>query len=148
MSVDEKVSRKLIETLANGQEGFARAAEKVAKSDDLSLATAFAGYAEERGAMATELRSLAGQYGDTIDDGATAPGALHRGWMAVKDALSGSSPSGVIDAAEQGEDHAVAEFEDALTEELSPTLRAVVERQYRQVKAAHDHVRGLKGALG
>ena len=68
--------------------------------------------------------------------------------MAVKDALAGSDdPSGVLDAAEQGEDHAKSEYEKALDTELSPTLRTVVERQYAGVKATHDTVRDLREAV-
>ena len=73
---------------------------------------------------------------------------LHRGWMSLKDALTGSSPSGVLDAAEQGEDHAVKEYDKALGSELSPELRAVVERQSAEVRAAHDEVRSLRDSQG
>ncbi len=73
--------------------------------------------------------------------------AAHRGWMAVKDALNGSSPSGVLDVAEQGEDHAVSEYRKALDEDISPELRAVVQRQFTVVQATHDEVKSLRSQL-
>ncbi|MGH8925682.1 MAG: hypothetical protein ACRDWA_13755 [Acidimicrobiia bacterium] len=39
--------------------------------------------------------------------------------MAVKDAVTGSDPGAVLDVAEQGEEHAVAEYERAMEEEIS-----------------------------
>jgi uncharacterized protein (TIGR02284 family) len=66
--------------------------------------------------------------------------------MGLKDALTGSDPKGVLDAAEQGEDHAVKQFDKALKADLSAALRTVVERQRAAVKAAHDTVRALRDA--
>ena len=55
-------------------------------------------------------------------------------------------PSGVLDAAEQGEDHAVKEYERALAEDASAELRSVIERQLADIKTAHDQVRQLRDA--
>ncbi len=74
-------------------------------------------------------------------------GSLHRGWLTLKDALAGSKPDGVLDAAEQGEDHAVREYEQALDEDISPELRAVVQRQYTEIRSAHDDVKTLRTTL-
>jgi uncharacterized protein (TIGR02284 family) len=49
----------------------------------------------------------------------------------------------VLNAAETGEDHAVGEYEKALDAEISTGLRDVLDRQYREVKAARDDVRSL-----
>ena len=68
--------------------------------------------------------------------------------MAVKDAIHGSSPEGVLDVAEQGEDHAVSEFKDALDKDLSPDVAAAVNRQYAEVRATHDAVRSLRDRAG
>ena len=71
-------------------------------------------------------------------------GALHRGWMSIKDAVSGDDAKGVLDAAEQGEDHAKSEYADALKSDISAHLRTVVERQATQVKLVHDEVKALR----
>lgn len=146
MSTDENVTKDLIETLEDGKDGFTRAADKLADSDRPELSTTFRDYAAQRASFAAELRSMAAGYGDRIEESGSIAAAIHRGWMSLKDALAGSSPEGVLDAAEQGEDHAVGEYHRALKADISPELRAVVQRQYTAVKAAHDHVRSLRDA--
>lgn len=66
--------------------------------------------------------------------------------MSLKDALSGSSARGVLDAAEQGEDHAVKEFHKALQADISPELANVVRRQLVEIQATHDEVKRLRDA--
>ncbi|HQZ32771.1 MAG TPA: PA2169 family four-helix-bundle protein [Ilumatobacteraceae bacterium] len=144
MSVDETVTQDLIKTLENGREGFQRAAEKLADSNEPALAAEFTTFSEQRGRFASELTAMAASYGDPVDKRSTLPGALHRGWMAVKDMLSGSDASGVLDAAAQGEDHAVEEYETALKADISDGLRTVVNRQFADVKAARDRVQAAR----
>ena len=72
---------------------------------------------------------------------------MHRGWISLKDALTGSSPDAVLKAAQTGEDHAVSEYQKALDADLSDGLRTVVDRQYQDVVAARDEVATL-GVVG
>lgn len=143
-STDEKVTKDLIETLEDGKAGFTKAAERLAESDRADLAPRFHEFADQRGRFADELRQLAAEYGDPIDEEGSLAGSLHRGWMTLKDALTGDGAEQVLAAAEQGEDHAKSEYSDALAEDLSPHLRTVVERQQRDVVSAHDEVRALR----
>lgn len=146
MSTDAKVTKELIETLEDGKDGFAKGAEKLEDTASPELAETFRKYSGQRADFAGELRAMAKQHGDDINESGSVAAAVHRGWLTLKDALAGSSPKGVLDAAEKGEDHAVSEYEKALKSDLSPTLRAVVERQLTDVKAAHDTVRSLQAA--
>ena len=67
--------------------------------------------------------------------------------MSLKDALKGTKPDGVLDAAEQGEDHAVSEYEKALAETyISDGLRTVVQRQFVEIQATHAKVKELRNA--
>ncbi|MEO6654144.1 MAG: PA2169 family four-helix-bundle protein [Ilumatobacteraceae bacterium] len=147
MSTDRRVTKDLIQTLEDGKEGFTRAAEKLAESDRPDLSTTMRKYADQRGAFSAELDKMAADYGDDIDEDGSVGGAIHRGWMAVKDAISGSDPKGVLDAAEQGEDHAVSEYKDALDkQDISPNLREVIQRQYADIQKAHDDIKALRNA--
>ncbi len=147
MSTDRRVTTNLIETLEDGKEGFTQAADKLAESDRPDLSTTMRKYADQRAAFSAELEQMAANYGDDIDEDGSVGAAIHRGWMAVKDAISGSDPKGVLDAAEQGEDHAVAEYKDALDKtDLSPELRQVVQRQYADIQKAHDDIKALRNA--
>jgi uncharacterized protein (TIGR02284 family) len=146
MSTDARVTKDLIHTLEDGKEGFARAAERLRDSDRPDLSDHFDRFSSQRDRFAKELQTMAAGYGDQIDDSGTVVGTLHRGWMAVKDAVSGNDAVGVLDAAEQGEDHALTQYRSALDEDISIDLRTVVERQFGEVQAAHDTVRSLRDA--
>ena len=146
MSNDASVTKDLLQTLEDGRAGYEKGAEKLDSTDAPELAPTFRKYSEQRAAFTTELQSLAQQYGDQLDADGSLAGTLHRGWLSLKDALAGSKPDGVIDAAEQGEDHAVSEYEKALDADISAGLRAVVARQYSEVQQTHDIVRDLRAA--
>ncbi len=143
MSTDEKIATNLIHTLENGKEGFEKAAEKLSDSDRPDVAAKFREFAQQRAAMSDELKQLTESYGDDADERGTVPGALHRGWIAVKDALTGDDADAVIGAAETGEDHAVEQYRDALEADISPEFRPIVTRQLASVQSAHDYVRSL-----
>lgn len=145
-STDEKVTKDLIETLEDGREGFTKGAEKLTDIGRSDVAGTFRELASQRATFAKELRDLAQQYGDNIEEDGSMLGALHRGWMSIKDAVNGDDPDGVLDAAEQGEDHAKSEYKDALDSDISAHLRAVVERQQTEINAAHDRVKALRDA--
>jgi len=143
MSTDEAVSKDLLQTLEDGADGFTKGAEKLAGDGHADVAATFRTFAGQRHQFSTELRAMAKQYGDDIHESGSVAATLHRGWMGLKDALSGSSARGIIDSAEQGEDHAVRTYDEALGKEISPELRTVVERQFADIEAAHDTVRAL-----
>lgn len=146
MSNDAAVTKELLETLQDGQDGFAKGAEKLEQDGEGALANTFRQLGAERAELAAELQAIAASYGDQVEQSGTVAAKVHRGWLAVKDAVAGSDPDGVLDAAEQGEDHAVAEYEKAVAADISPEFKAVVERQLAVVRAAHDQVRDLRNA--
>lgn len=125
-----------MEVLEDGKQGFDHAADKLAESNRADLAPMFREFSEQRAGFAAELTTMAAAYDDEIDEHGSVKGTIHRGWMAVKDALSGSDPDGILDAAEQGEDHAVDSYKKALDEDISPELKDVLRRQMGTVQAA------------
>ena len=143
MSTDETTTSDLIETLKNGEEGFLKAAEKLADDGRSDLSAEFMTYSQQRARFSSELATIAQAYGDHVPERSSVPGAVHRGWIAVKDAFSGSSPEAVLKAAATGEDHAVGEYEDAMKADISTDLRAVLARQFSEISAARDRVRML-----
>lgn len=147
MSDQTATVKDLIKTLEDGRDGFAKAGERLHNDSAPDVSRKFQEFSARRGAMADELRRGARLSDDSAPEGGTVAGAVHRGWIAVKDALTGDSPSAVIAAAEQGEDHAKSKFHDALEDKsLSPEIRAIVQRQAAEVEAAHDYVSSLKHA--
>ena len=84
-------------------------------------------------------------YGDDVDESGSVAATVHRGWIALKDALTGDDASGVLGAAVTGEDHAVSEYEKALEEDdLSDGFRAVVQQQHAAIVTARDEVKALQ----
>jgi uncharacterized protein (TIGR02284 family) len=147
MSADAAVTKDLIQTAEDGKDGYAKGAEKLDSSGSPALAATFRRYSEQRAGFSTELRELAAHYGDDVDSGGSAAAALHRGWMTIKDAVAGSDdPSGVLDTADQGEDHAEKEYDKALAADISPTLRTVVQRQLTEIKTAHSEIKAFRSA--
>jgi uncharacterized protein (TIGR02284 family) len=137
----------LNETLEDGREGFTQAAEKLEKDGHGQIAAKMREFATQREELSRELAGIAAANGIAFETGdGTAAGALHRGWMSMKDALTGSDPHAILAAAERGEDHAVAQYREALNEDLPAPIRTVVSQQATAVKTAHDQVRDLRDA--
>jgi uncharacterized protein (TIGR02284 family) len=144
MSVDERVAKDLVETLRDGERGFATAAEKLRDGDRPEWATTLQRLSEQRAGFRREIVALGHDYGDDVDSSASAAGALHRGWISLKDALTGDDAGSVLGAAVTGENHAVSEYEKALEQDLSAGFRDVVARQHAAVVAARNEVKALQ----
>ncbi len=144
MKKENSVLNNLIETLKDGQEGFKQAAESVS---NLSLKSLFRGYSDQRSRFATALQSEARQHGETEPEtSSSATGALHRGWINLKSAITGGDEHAILAECERGEDSAVAEYKKALDDGLSPSAQELVSSQFAEVKAAHDRIRNLRDA--
>ncbi|MGH8913108.1 MAG: ferritin-like domain-containing protein [Acidimicrobiia bacterium] len=137
----------LIQTLEDGRKGFEQTADHLESQADRSITDRMRAFAEQRSSFSSELRSLAARQGFTIDEEGSMTGAMHRGWIGLKDALTGNDASAVLGAAESGEDHAVSEYEEALSQDLPAEIRTVIERQAIEVSRAHDEVRNLRDSL-
>lgn len=146
MTDDDKVAKELVETLKDGERGFASAAEKLQDSDRPEWAATLTRLSEQRATFAREIVELGHQYDEDVDASGTLAASVHRGWVSLKDALTGDDAGGVLSAAATGEDHAVSEYEDALKQDLSDGFRDVVSRQQAAVVAARDEVKALQSA--
>lgn len=146
MSDDEKAAKELVETLRDGERGFAAAADKLRDGDRPEWASVLQRLSEQRAGFRQEIVALGHAYGDDVDTSGSAAAALHRGWIALKDALTGDDAGSVLGAAVTGENHAVSEYEKALGMDLSAGFREVVARQHAAVVAARDEVKGLQVA--
>ena len=131
----------LIQTCRDGEQGFRRASENVR---DAELKTIFSEIGRERGQCADELTKEVQRLGAAPATGGSVSGALHRGWMDVKAAVTDEDDKAIVAEAERGEDVAVATFRTALEASLPPDIEAIVRRQFAQVQRAHDRVRALE----
>src|SRR3954469_14898671 len=115
----------LIETLKDGEEGFRTSAEKV---KDSSIRTQFLQYATERARCAAELQAEVSKIGGEPETSGSASGALHRGWMDLKSAITGGGDHPILVEAERGEDVAVKNYRDALSKDLPSDIRGIIEQ--------------------
>jgi uncharacterized protein (TIGR02284 family) len=144
MKKQNDVINNLIETLKDGQEGFKQAAESVSNPNLKSL---FRDYSRQRSRFAAALQSEARRHGETDSEtNSSATGALHRGWMNLKSAITGGDEHAILAECERGEDSAVEEYKKALDDGLSPSAQELVVRQFAEIKAAHDRIKSLRDA--
>jgi uncharacterized protein (TIGR02284 family) len=144
MKNSNEIIDDLIQTLKDGQEGFKQAAEGVS---DPKLKLLFGDYSDQRSRFATVLQSEARRQGETEPEtSSSATGALHRGWINLKSAITGGNEHAILAECERGEDSAVEEYKKALDDGLSPAARELVSLQFPEIKAAHDRIKSLRDA--
>lgn len=132
----------LATTAEDGARGYEQAAEHM---DDSSIARLFRALGEERGRMAQNLRAeIATRYQTTVAETGSVAAAVHRGWIAIKDALTGDDPEAVVNAAESAEEYAVEQFDEALTKPFPSDVLATLRDQRDKVLAALNQIRTLK----
>ena len=131
----------LIETSKDGEQGFRKAAQD---TKDAQLASIFSEGARRCSEGARELQDLVRQLGGDPEKRGSTAGALHRGWLSVKEAVSARDDKAILEEVERGEDYAKAQYRKALEKDLPANVKSLVERQYQGVLANHDKVRALR----
>ena len=134
----------LIETCKDGQQGFKTAAEGVERSN---LKTFFYEMDQQRSQFVGELQSLVRELGGEAEKTGSIAGAIHRGWINIKSAITGMDESAVLNEAERGEDVAKKTYKEALEMALPANVLVVVQNQYTAVQASHDNVKNLRDTL-
>lgn len=131
----------LLEICHDGEQGFTTAAEG---ADSTDLKRVFSSYAAQRRDFARELEGAVTSLGGKPAEMGHVAGALHRGWMNIKTAVTGNDDLAILNECERGEDEAKQAYTDALKEALPSDMRALVERQAGEVLKAHDRIRDLR----
>lgn len=138
------VLNDLIESCRDGEYGFHASAER---ADSPDLKALLERHARECAAAAAELEHEVRRRGGEPATGGTVSGALHRGWVSVKTALSTYDDRAVLEECERGEDAAVARYRKALRDGLPADVRSLVERQAQGAQRNHDEVKALRDRL-
>jgi uncharacterized protein (TIGR02284 family) len=135
------VLNNLIETCKDGEQGFRTAAEGLKDPQTKAL---FSEYARQRAQMSRELQDEVRRLGGDPEKSGSTAGALHRGWMDIKSAVTGKDDHAIVAEAERGEDVAKEVYEKALNEALPASAQAIVRQQAVKVREAHDRVRAIR----
>jgi uncharacterized protein (TIGR02284 family) len=131
----------LIETCRDGARGFQLAADHVGSRD---LKEFFTDTARQRERFAGELLPYAQRLGGGQDGEGTTFGAVHRGWMMLKDAISNYDEDAVMIEAVRGEASAANAYAEAVMGVLPPDARPIVDRQYEQIRFAQRELDQLR----
>lgn len=133
----------LIEACKDGELGYKTAADHVKNPE---LAKLFLQYSQQRAQYAAELQPLVpattGQAANT--KGSTA-GAIHRGWMAFREAINWENEVVVLAEVAKGEKEAIDEYEDALEADkpLPANVRTIAERQLASIREALARIEAI-----
>jgi uncharacterized protein (TIGR02284 family) len=142
---ERDIVNRLIETCRDGARGFRLAGDHVR---DPELKRLFSEAAAQRETFAAELVPHARVLGgETSAPGSTA-GALHRGWMTLKDAMTQYDDDAIIAEAVRGEAVAANEYAEAILGILPPAARELIESQYQQILEAQRQIDELSVVRG
>jgi uncharacterized protein (TIGR02284 family) len=138
------VLNDLLESSRDGEYGFHASAEHAESGE---LKGIFQRHSRECAAAAVELEHEIRRLGGDPASGGSVSGALHRGWVSVKTALSTNDDKAVLEECERGEDAAVARYRKALKANLPADIRMLLERQAQGAQRNHDEVRALRDSF-
>ncbi len=135
---------ELIETLKDGQKGYADAMTDV---EDAGLKETFKHYAVQRAGYITEIEDQMFKLDLKPEEESSVTSAVHRAWIDLKAALTSKDNKAVLNECERGEDYAKKAFDTALKAEgLPAALKAIIEKQASGVREAHDKIKALRDA--
>lgn len=151
MEISEKaldVINDLIKINNDRAAGFEKAAADL-ENEDSALKTLFTRLSSESERYVIELTSIAQQSGGDVAEGTSTSGDLHRAWIDIKAAFTGSDTLAVLNECERGEDAAKAAYRDALVpeNELDLELFQVLSEQQRGINNGHDLIKSLRDEL-
>lgn len=133
---------ELISMSEDGKKGFSEAAEQ---AEDGQLKQLFQSRAQRCSQAVDELQRLVTTLGGRPAEGGSLSGGAHRAWVKFRAAI-GDNNLAVLEEVERGEDVAKAVYKQALSTDLPPMVRGVLEKQYQGVIANHDQVRDLRNS--
>jgi uncharacterized protein (TIGR02284 family) len=137
------VCNRLIQNCQDAADGY-RTATMAVDSDNLK--TLFMDIAESREFMITDLQGEIVSLGSEPNDGGSLLGALHRGWMNIKSVVSGHDPNEILAECIRGEQSAIDQYRDALSIELPPLTRELLQGHYERVQQNYQQMRSLEAA--
>ncbi len=135
---------ELVETLKDGQKGYADAMTDV---EDSSLKDTFKHLAVQRAGYITEIEDQMFKLDlhPKTDEGSSITGTVHRAWIDLKSALTSKDNHAVLAECERGEDYAKKAYATALkAQDLPSALKSVLEKQSQGINEAHDKIKLLR----
>ncbi|MCB2410898.1 PA2169 family four-helix-bundle protein [Hymenobacter lucidus] len=140
----QALANELIETLKDGQKGYAEAMTDV---EDADLKEIFKKYAAQRASYITELEDQMFKLDLKPEEESSVTGTIHRAFINLKGIVTSKDRHSILAECERGEDYAKKTYQTALkAQDLPAGLKAVIEKQYQGVQQGHDEIRDLRDA--
>ena len=134
----------LVEINKDSEEGFLAAAKNIRNSE---LESQFTDYARQHARFAVELQTEIAKLGGNPPEHGTASGAVHRGWMDLKSALTGNSSSAILSSCESGEASALAAYDQAEADISSGKVFTLLQKQRQQITGFWTRIERLIGEI-
>jgi len=135
---------KLIEVCLDGELGYRTAASHI---QNTKLHIILSDNAIRRAEFANELREEVERLGAHPSHSGSVAASLHRGWIALRSAVTHGDAKTIIAACETGEDSAFAAYEAAVKSNLPSHTRDLVESQWRAVDQACQQLRHINAEI-
>ncbi|MCX8525866.1 PA2169 family four-helix-bundle protein [Chryseobacterium formosus] len=98
--------------------------------------------------MRADLIDLINERGGEVNDSSTVAGALHRGWIDVKNAFSGNNAESTIENVIFGEKAAIDSYQEALQSgNLCPQSTVVVADQHMQLQESYRKFENIEKSV-
>ncbi len=142
---DIRTLNGLIATTLDSADGYRTASTD---TDSHRFSDMFRSRAGEREQVVQQLRAEVTGLGGTPEEDGTLLASAHRAFLNLKAAITGNDDAAVVSTVEDGEDHIKAKYEAAMADEdVSPSVKAVIQSAYQSVRAGHDQMRDLKHSM-
>ena len=136
-----RILNDLIASCRDSEEGFGKAAKGV-HSDNLR--NRFTGIARQRSDFADELAGHVRRLGGDPPDSGHQSGIQQRGWRELEVSIRPKNDASFIAECQTGEENTLRHYEQALTHNLAPDLRPIIERHRLAVQEALLELRSLE----
>jgi uncharacterized protein (TIGR02284 family) len=142
---NEATLNSLIATTLDSADGYRKAAEK---ADNERYRSMFLDFASQRETCVRDLQAEVRALGGNPEDDGTVLASAHRAFLSLRDAVTGTDDTAIVNEVERGEDHIKAKYEAALKDgNLTGSAQAAVQKAYQSVREGHDRMSQLKHSL-
>ena len=111
--------------------------------NNTELETMFDGYARQHAKFASEIQSEVERLGGRFSESGSVGGAVQRGWMDLKSAISGHSARAILGSCKGGEESAQHAYDDAVDDNPSGQTHLLLARHQQQVKEIRTRIARL-----
>ncbi len=129
----------------DAEKGYQTVAEKVDHPEMRDFMTA---NRQERNRFGHEIKGIMSQMNIKPDKGTSITADAHRAWINVRDVLSLNSEKAILEEAERGEDFAVTDYQEAISNaSLSPENQRILSDHLNSIKKSKEQIARLKATL-